>query len=41
VRTETDYTGSQSEDIIVSVVAKSPGMKTEKFTTHGWQEKTG
>jgi hypothetical protein len=35
------YSGSQSEDIIVSVVAKSPGMKAEKFTMHGWQEKPG
>jgi hypothetical protein len=35
------YAGSRSEDIIISVVAKAQGMKTEKFTPHGWQEKSG
>jgi hypothetical protein len=35
------YTGSQSEDIIISVAAKAPGMKTEKFTPQGWQPQTG
>jgi hypothetical protein len=35
------YTGSQSEDIVIRVVTKAPGLKTEKFTPHGWQAQSG
>jgi len=35
------YTGSQIEDIVIKVAARSPGLKTEKFTTHGWQPASG
>jgi len=35
------YLGSQSEDIIISVSAKAPGMKTEKFTPQGWRPQSG
>ena len=30
------YSGSPSEDIVISVVAKAPGLKVEKFTAQGW-----
>ncbi len=30
------YPGSPTEDIVLSVVAKAPGLKTEKFMPHGW-----
>ena len=35
------YTGSQSEDIVIRVVTKAPGLKTEKFTPQGWQAQSG
>ena len=31
------YPESPSEDIVISVVAKAPGMKSETFTAHGWE----
>ena len=30
------YAGSPTENIVLSVVAKGPGMKPEKFTAQGW-----
>ena len=35
------YSGSKSEDIVISVVAKAPGLQTEKFTVRGWQPQPG
>ena len=35
------YQGSTSEDIVISVAAKAPGMLTEKFTARGWQPQPG
>jgi hypothetical protein len=31
------YPGSKSEDMVIKVTAKAPGMRTEKFTGQGWQ----
>jgi hypothetical protein len=31
------YPGSPGENIVISVVAKAPGMKSEKFAPHGWE----
>ncbi len=31
------YPGSKSEDIVIKVVAKAPGMRAETFTRQGWQ----
>jgi len=31
------YLGSKSEDIVISVVSKSPGLPAEKFMPQGWQ----
>ena len=31
------YPGSQSEDIVIKVVAKAPGMKGEQCTPRGWE----
>lgn len=33
---KSTFAGSQNEDIIVKIVAKAPGLKTEIFTAHGW-----
>ncbi len=30
------YPGSPSEDIVISIVAKAPGMNSETFTPQGW-----
>ena len=35
------YPGSKSEDIVIGVVAKAPGLQTEKFTPRGWQPQPG
>ena len=35
------YAGSQSEDIVITVVAKAPGMIPEHFTVHGWKPQPG
>lgn len=35
------YSGSQSEDLVITVTARAPGMKTETFTSNGWQQSQG
>ncbi|MGD1086367.1 MAG: DEAD/DEAH box helicase, partial [Verrucomicrobiota bacterium] len=32
------YAGAQSENIIITALARAPGMRTEKFTPRGWEE---
>jgi len=35
------YPNSKSEDIVIKVIAKAPGLKVEKFTMQGWEPHPG